>query len=126
MAFTSGLKSAGSDNGHDVELHVKGLVRHLALYNRPGDDYKQNKGDLWKIDLDDFNFPTRFTCIKITDIEDVYIVEGSNDGWNIDSIVTLVKNVHGRGQILSCNLDVFRWIDGNGASSHKRFRLTKV
>ena len=101
---------------------MKGVTKHIKLYDRPGDDYRKNKGDLWKIRFGSFGF----RCVKIKEIECVYIVEGSNDGWNIDSIVTLVKDSSRNSQILTSDLDVFRWIDGNGLRSHKRFLLSFV
>ena len=53
----------------------------------------------------------------------VYIIEGSNDGWNIDSIVTLV-GAGGHFQVLTQDLDVNRWIKGDGHHTHRRFELT--
>jgi hypothetical protein len=54
----------------------------------------------------------------------VSIVENGNDGWNIETIVTLVSDSSNRLQVLTRDFNVFRWIDGNGAASHRRFDLT--
>ena len=121
MAFTSGINGAGSDSSHAVEIVADGHVRNLQLYDRPGDDYSKNKGDLWKYNIDSFNFP--ISCLTISKIQKVSIIENGNDGWNIDSIVTLVGS-SGRFQVLTENIDVNRWIDGNDHHTHRRFGLT--
>ena len=121
MAFTSGRRNAGSDDGHAIEILAGGRVRSLRLYDRPGNDYYPHKGDLWKYNIASFHFP--FSCLTISNIQRVSIIENSNDGWNIDSIVTLV-GARGRFQVLTQNLDVNRWIDGNDHHTHRRFTLT--
>ncbi|MCG8623624.1 MAG: hypothetical protein MJE68_16730 [Proteobacteria bacterium] len=94
MAFTSGVDDAGSDTSHIIEVQTIGQVRNLVLYDRPGDDMQKNKGDLWKINFSDFSFTDG--CITIGEISGASIVENNgNDGWNIDSIVTLVKDDDG-------------------------------
>ena len=106
---------------------MKNVVRHIELPDLPGDDFKKNRGDLWKIRLIWFDFPQSIeTCITRSDIQDVQIVEGSNDAWLIDSIVTLVKDKNGNSEILTCDLDVSQWIDGDGTSSERRLQLTIV
>ena len=83
---------------------------------------QKNKGDLWKIDFSDFGFTDG--CITIGEISGVSIVENGNDGWNIDSIVTLVKDDDGGVEVLTQDLDVFRWIDGDDLPQYRRFDLT--
>ena len=122
MAFTSGVSNAGSDNHHTVEIQASGEVRNLRMYDRPGNDMLSHKGDLWKINFSDFHFAD--SCIRIPEIRRVSIIERNNDGWNIDSIVTLVKDTSGGIEVLTQNLDVYRWIDGNTHHSHRRFELT--
>ena len=121
MAFTSGVDDAGSDTSHIIEVQTIGQVRNLVLYDRPGDDMQKNKGDLWKIDFSDFHFTDG--CITIGEISGVSIVENGNDGWNIDSIVTMVKDNRGGVEALTQDLDVFRWIDGNDLPEYRRFNL---
>ena len=121
MAFTSGRKNAGSDSDHTIEILAAGYVRNLRLYDRPGNDYSKHKGDLWKYNIASFHFP--FSCVTISNIKKVSIIESGNDGWNIDSIVTLV-GADGRFKVLTQDLDVYRWIDGNGHHTHRRFTLT--
>jgi hypothetical protein len=121
MAFTSGVDNAGSDTSHIIEVQTIGQVRSLVLYDRPGDDMQENKGDLWKINFSDFHFTDG--CITIDEISGVSIVENGNDGWNIDSIVTLVKDNGGGVEALTQDLDVFRWIDGDDLPTYRRFDL---
>ena len=117
MAFTSNLKWANSDSSHKIELQYNGVVKTMALYNRPGDDYLLNKGDLWELSL------SGWQCIRLPAIQRVSIVPGGNDGWNIGSIVTLVSD-SSNVQLLTRDFNVNRWIDGDGASSHKKFDLS--
>ena len=121
MAFTSGVDDADSDTSHIIEVQAIGQVRNLVLYDRPGDDMQKNKGDLWKIDFSDFHFTDG--CITISKISGVSIVENGNDGWNIDSIVTMVKDNHGGVEALTQDLDVFYWIDGNDLPKYRHFDL---
>ena len=114
MAFTSNLKWADSDSSHKIEIQHNGYVS-FKLYNRPGDDYLRNKGDLWELSLSG--------CIKLPEIRRVSIVEDGNDGWNIGSIVTLVSD-SSNVQLLTRDFNVNRWIDGDGSSSHEQFDLS--
>lgn len=81
-----------------------------------------DKGDLWQINFSDFHFHDR--CITFHEIRRVSIVERNDDGWNIHSIVTLVRDSGNGVQVLTQDLDVYRWIDGNDHHSHRRFELT--
>ena len=124
LAFTSGAGAAGSDSHHSVEILANGQVRNVHMYDRPGNDMLENKGDLWKINFGSFYFSD--SCINIGDIQTVSIIESGNDGWNIDSIVTMVKDSAGGVQVLTQDLDVFRWVDGDAHHTHRRFTLTKA
>ena len=117
MAFTSGLSGADSDTSHNIELQYSGYVRTMTLYDRSGDDYQSNKGDLWEFSLSG--------CVTLSAITRVSVAENGNDGWNIESIVTLVRDPSNRIQVLTRNFGVNRWIDGDDAySSHRRYDLT--
>ena len=98
-------------------------AKKVRLYNRPGDDYAPNKGDLWKISLSSFEFDDY--CITRSEIENLALLEGGNDGWNIESVVTFLN----RGthyHLLSRDFNVYRWLDGDGQLSHLRFDLNLV
>ena len=123
LAFTSGRKNAGSDKAHEVEVRAAGQTRVIKLPNLPGDRYKKNKGDLWKLTFrGDLKF---YHCVTQKNIEHVAIESGNNDGWHIDSIVTYV-GAHGSFRELTRNFNAFRWIDGNRAASNRRFMLYSV
>ena len=121
IAFTSGLSDSSSYTSHSIQLKSNGVVQTRLLYDRLGDDYLPNKGDLWS-----FNFQSSFglSCIRISDIDRVSIVESGNDGWNIETIVTLVSDSSSRLQVLTQDFNVYRWIDGDGAASYRRFDLS--
>ena len=116
MAFTSGLDYADSDSSHNIELQYSGYVQTLTLYDRPGEDFQSNKGDLWDFSLSG--------CITLSAITRVSVAENGNDGWNIGSIVTLVRDPADRIQVLTRNLGVNRWIDGDDVYAHRRYDLT--
>ena len=84
-------------------------------------DMARNKAGIWNFDISDFKFDT---CIsKLSQISEVTIVNGGNDGWNIASVVTMV----GAGKtlnVLSSDIYVNRWIDGNEGVSRLQFPLT--
>lgn len=121
IAFTSGVSGGVSDTSHGVQLQSNGYVRTASLYNRPGDDFYPNKGDLWSINFSSFGFSD--SCITIPEIQRVSIVESGNDAWNIESIVTLVRGSSNL-QVLTQDFSVNRWIDGDGDVSHRRFNLS--
>lgn len=87
----------------------------MRLYDRQGDDYLPNKGDLWDLSLP--------SCITLYAITRVSIAENANDGWNIESIVTLVRDPDNRIQVLTKNFGVNRWIDGDSHPDYRRFDL---
>ena len=124
MAFTSGYRHAGADSLHRVEIKINGTAYRAVLPDLPRNDYLSHKGDMWKMGLK-YHFKVD-GCVKPEDVEYITIVEGSNDGWNIDSIVTYFVYSRDYSQPATVDLDVFRWVDGNSKDYHKRFELTKV
>ena len=54
------------------------------------------------------------------------IIERSNDGWNIESIVTLVRDSYGGVEVLTQDFHVNRWVDGDAHYSHRQFPLTRA
>jgi hypothetical protein len=103
MAFTSGLPSAGSDSTYQIQLRYSGTVRTFPFYDRPGDDLQSNKGDLWRFSLSG--------CITLSAISGASIVADGTDGWNIGSVVTLVRDTLGRIQVLTRDFGANFWID---------------
>ena len=92
------------------------------MYDRPGDDAFEHKGDLWTFPMANFGIPD--SCINIREIRRVSIIEAGNDDWHIDSIVTIVKDSFGGYQLLTRDFGANRWVDGNSLTSRRRFELT--
>ena len=114
MAFTSGLTHARTRDYHKIELHYNESVHTMTLYDKPGSQFSLNKGDLW-----DFNLPG---CITLHEITGVSVVANGDDGWHIESIVTLVQDIDNRIQLLTRDFSVNRWIDMN--EDEQEFKLT--
>ena len=122
MAYTSNLIDAGSDSSHRIRLQVNGSASTGILPNLPGDDYSPNRGDIWKLHLKDFFGFT--SCITVNDIDHITILQGTNDGWNIESIVTFAV-VSEYWELTSADFNVFRWIDGDSKEEeHREFTLS--
>ena len=122
MVFTSGLREAGTDSSPGIQIQSNGDVQTLILYDRPGDDFVENKGDFFDLAVSLFGFSEN--CINISDIERVSIVENGNDDWNIETIVTLASDFSGNFEVLTEDFNVNRWIDGDdGVPEHRRFDL---
>ena len=119
MAFTSGLKNAGSDVDHAVAITLaNGVTKVSLLPDLKGNDYLKHKGDLWKISFER-HFKIYF-CVKKHDIKNIYIVESGNDGWNIETIVTFIKSGNDY-ELATSDFHVNRWIDGNSKYESRRF-----
>ena len=116
--------NAGSDSDFSVQIQLNGEVRTSLLYDRLGNDFQFNKGDLWELLFSSFGFSEN--CIKISEIERISIVDSGieSDDWNIETIVTLVDDSSNNYQVLTHDFDVNRWINGhNTDSEHRRFDL---
>ena len=87
-----------------------------------GQEFQRGKGDIWIFNMADFGFSQE--CIELWDIERASVVEGGNDGWQIASIVTTTLDDDGEYSVLSSDIGVDRWIDGNGPEERRRFDLT--
>ncbi len=130
MAHTASHVNAGTNEEHEVEMIANGQTRSYILQDpqAPADGYERFKGDLWKISVkNDFGFTG---CVNKGDIKSIAIEQHSNDGWKIDSIVTILRDDYSGGnkayEVATVDMDVNRWIDGNGAISHRRFELTLI
>ena len=104
----------GTDNSHDIEFRTSSATYKSSLFDLPGDQASIGKGDLWKLDLNThFGVPS-WRCIRKSDIRSIAIEEDGNDGWLIDSVVTVIKKVQEDDETLTIDLDEHQWIDGNG------------
>ena len=123
LTFTSGVRRGGSDHQHSIEVRAAGQTKLIELPDLIGDDYLRDKGDLWKLSFkDDLGFTD---CVTLRNLDYITIVDGSTDGWNIDSIVTYVC-AKGHCREATHDFDVFQWIDSDGEPKHERFKLTEV
>ena len=123
MAYTSDVPEAGSNFFHRIRLQVNGSTSTRFLPELPGDDFSPKRGDIWKLSLTDF---FEFTgCITINDIDHISVLQGSFDGWNIESIVTFAV-VSEYWELTSADFNVFQWIDGDSEEEHREFVLSLV
>lgn len=124
-AFTSGVKNAGSDNSPHLSVKLRtGEEKTLRLYDRPGNDMLSNKGDLWTLKISAFHFKTD-SCIRKKDIGEIIVHNGGNDGWNIESILTILHSAN-TFEVITANMHVNRWVDGNGSVQQRQYALTNV
>ena len=113
MAFTSGVVSGdvGNDrDGHLVELRTFNETRSLELYDLPAKDYFPHKGDMWKFLISNFGFTDR--CITITELQGVALVENSNDGWHMESVVTFLR-AGSEYEVFTTDIEVNKAVDGD-------------
>ena len=112
MAFTSGTKNAGSD---DHPYLFVGLYNHeegsARFPNHPGNDMLENKGDFWRFNLKK-DLKLRKSCISNADTNKIVVHNGGNDGWKIESIVTILRSGW-YYTVLTANIDLNKFVDGN-------------
>lgn len=114
FAHTSTGAGSGTDNTHDIKVRANGNTYISGLNDLPRTDQAApGKGDLWKLNVySDFNVPGS-TCIKKCDIQYIALEEDGNDGWRIDSVITVLKS--GRNyEVATLDMDVDQWIDRDG------------
>ena len=125
LGFTSGLDHAGSNTLPFIEITLYDNKTHsLRFPDGPANDMTKNKGDIWEFPLFLKDGSFEGSCVERANIKSVAVKQGGDDGWNIKSIVTIVRTDSGVFQLFTVDLDVNRWIDGNGASDRKEFLLT--
>lgn len=91
-------------------------------------DYIKLKGDLWELNFNSSGGPYGLgfeDCVRLKEIRGVSIEEGSDDGWMIESILTLVCGA-GQCVLLTLDLHIERWIDGNSGQYARCYKLTAV
>ena len=120
LAYTSNVRYSETTGNHTIELKADGLPKRAILSDIPD----QLRGNLWTLSFaGDFGFPG---CIRKKDIQGIAIIADSNDGWNIESIVTYVAGYKYDWELSSVDLDVNRWVDNNSEDSYKQFDLNLV
>ena len=78
----------------------------------------------WSFDIDGFNFQTD-SCIEMGDIFSVVLTPKEKDGWNIESIVTVLESSDS-STLLSADYNVNRWVDNDRGPSAEQFILNLV
>ena len=120
-----GLIAAGSDDSPKLAIELKnGETKTIVLYDRPGDDMLANKGDLWTLTIDSFEFEQ--SCIRKKDIAKVTIKERGSDGLNIESITTVLRRAQDEYTVVTADIGVNRWIDADDKPEYRSFDLTIV
>ena len=71
-------------------------------------------------------FLTFCSLCRLCNIQNVTITESGDNGWNIDSIMTYGCTDEFGCQPLTQDIDVNRWVDGDGREEYLRFSLSKV
>ena len=122
MVYTSNLSNAGAVTDHKISLEANGIVSIKCLPNLPANDPLSNKGDLWKLHLADFFEFT--TCITIYDVQHISILQGSNDAWSIESIVTFAVVDQSNWELTSADFKILQWINENSDEAYKEFTLS--
>ena len=111
MAFTSGSGDAGSDDSPYLYVHLTKKHGSARFYDRPGDDMSSNEGDFWI-----FNLKTDLgltdNCITKDDIKDIFIENGGNDGWKIESVMTTLA-AGTKYTVVTADIHLNKWVDGN-------------
>ena len=90
VAHTSGVSGGQSDGTYHLEVKVNGITHSVELGDLPGDQAQSHKGDLWEFRLKTDLGITSPSCIRIGNIEEIAIEENTNDGWHIDSVITVL------------------------------------
>ena len=113
MGFTSGTIGSESNNLPYLIMNLRGTggKGEIRLPNNPGVEMTKYKGDLWRVSISSL-FKGRRRCVRKTEVLSVIIRNGGNDGWRINSIVTMLQ--YGPYcTLLTGNVDFNRAIDGN-------------
>ena len=122
MAFTGDIKNAQSVDLPFLSVTV-GERKGIVAFSCHKEDMTQNKVGSWNFDISDFKLDTCIT--ETSQISKVTIVNGSDDGWNIASVVTIVR-AGKKYYVLTSDMNANKWIDGDDKRSRLQFDLTLV
>lgn len=125
---SSDHQHAGSDDTHYVNIELdSGGIYYAELYDDPNtDQFEKGKSDLWILSIhnDHHGFSVPHGCIKFSDIDQISIEAGGEDGWKIDSVVTVGYSEYGQKRMLSSDLSNPHWIQTDGTASQYEWYLT--
>ena len=124
MVFTSTEDGADSDRHHNLFISFKNMLNMTIPFYDRGRDKTKNRGDMWIFNTSKYNLP----CLNTDDVDQLAIVQSSNDNWHIHSVVTLLS-MNGRNgteyyDLLTVDMEANRWIGKSGGVNYERFNLT--
>lgn len=124
FALTSGNHTSGSDSagGHGLTVKCGRKVKHVRLGSRPGDDYLQNKADLWVIQGESLSHRNR--CMKYGDISAVAFTARNSDNWQVQSAFVVAQLDTGKFSLLTADVNVHEFIDLKQEEGDKKLGLT--
>ena len=122
IAITGDTQNSFTRHPPFLEMTIGVETGSVQLQPVNGDEFERGRGAVWTFNTADFGFTDR--CIEVDDVDGLAVLEGGTDGWNIATIVTQVLDDDGDFSVLSSDIGVDRWIDGNGGEERKRFDLT--
>ena len=111
MAFTAESGDAGSDDSPYLYVYVNNKDGFARFYDRPGNDMSGNKGDFWIFNLNT-DLGLTDSCITKDDIQYIYIKNGGNDGWKIESVMTTLA-AGSQYTVVTADIHLNKWVDGN-------------
>lgn len=121
---TTGGTGGGTNQVHKIELELdSGSTFDANLYDQVNTDQATiGKSDFWELSLfSDFGIPSAHSswplCVKRLDIKSLTIKEAGNDGWLIDSVVTIMESAYGDHRMFTFDKGEHRWIDQDASAS---------
>ncbi|XP_062514397.1 uncharacterized protein LOC134190007 [Corticium candelabrum] len=81
------------------------------------------KGDIWELNVTREENET--LCIDRCDVGNMSYRENSNDGWHIDTAFTVAAFSDARYRLLSADVNVRQWVDGNRGERSKQLDLNR-
>ena len=82
-ATTSGSFLAGTNGDISINLGYYGRNSTVKLYDRPGNDFERNKGDLWYYNINQFYSES---CVIFSGIDKVQLIADTIDGWIVSDV----------------------------------------
>ena len=110
-ATTSGDFLSGTNGEISINLGYYGHNSTVKLYNRPGNDFERNKGDLWYYNIDQFYSDI---CVTVNGIDEVRLIADTTDGWILsDAYITADLKNSDKYALLAAGYPIESLADGN-------------
>ncbi|XP_062513897.1 uncharacterized protein LOC134189595 [Corticium candelabrum] len=125
-AMTSPKMWAGSHDQHRFAFSYKtdGPYLNTTEWLLPSSKGPYNliaqKGNIWELNV---RQESETLCIDRCDVKNVSYRENSNDGWHIDTAFTVAAFSDARYRLLSADVNVRQWVDGDRDERSKQFDL---